>query len=92
MVKEPSSKKVPSPSYGRKIAHGLPVPQVTNFRETERFVSTYRKVQCFRIRSVSDRVVVGHNYFSGKRRPTTGLYNLTSSSVLLSKTERSVER
>ena len=30
-------KKVPRPSYGKKIVHGSPVPWLTIFRETERF-------------------------------------------------------
>ena len=34
MVEQPGSKKVPSPSYGLKIAHGSPVPHTSIFRET----------------------------------------------------------
>ena len=40
MVKEPGSKKVHRPTYGLKIVHGSPVPQITIFGETERLVRT----------------------------------------------------
>ena len=42
------------------------MPEITIFLETERFVRTYRNIQCFRIRSVSHLVVYQHDYFAGK--------------------------